>query len=79
METARDYFIAHFEDGGLVMEPYCSCGEALNEDYFCTVCGRQCTCIEVRCKDREAFDLMETLIRENPRFKNFRAILIQEW
>jgi hypothetical protein len=75
-QEKKDYFLTTLEEGSLTMEPYCACGEYLNEDYFCESCQRQCTCIEFRCDSDEAQKEIQKLIENNPRFHNFTASLV---
>lgn len=71
-----DYYWAHWEDGELVMEPFCACGNALEEDYFCQACKRECDCSFIACEDPEVLDAVEKLVHGNPTFRNFRASLL---
>jgi hypothetical protein len=72
---ATDYFVASLDQGELIMEPYCRCGEALEEDYFCSTCKRQCQCVEVRCASQETLEFVQDFLKGNERFRNFRAVL----
>lgn len=71
-----DYYWAHWENGELVMEPSCACGRALEEDYFCKDCSRECDCRFIACEDPEVLHAVEKLIHGNPNFKNYRASLL---
>lgn len=71
-----DYLLAFMEDGQLVMEPRCSCGNILEEDYRCPECDRVCKCQFVACTGPEALAIVEKLIAGNPNFRNFEASLI---
>ncbi len=70
------YFLARIEnDKELVMEPYCKCGTALNEDYFCEKCKTHCQCLTIICEDEETISLVRKFIKQNPRFSRFTPIL----
>lgn len=71
-----DYYRAHRENGELVMEPTCACGNALEEDYYCHVCRRECDCTFIACEDVEILLTVEKLIRGNPNFRNFQAQIL---
>lgn len=73
-----DYFSASLEEGSLVMEPHCSCGETLGEEYFCEACQRQCLCLEIRCDTEETLKHVQGFIQTHPTFKNFRAVLLEK-
>jgi hypothetical protein len=68
-------FYAYLEDGELVMEPYCSCGNPLDEYYHCDKCNRQCRCTDIMCEDQATLNLVEKYIRTSPRLRNFNAML----
>lgn len=70
-----DFFRAHIEDGEMIIEPYCACGNPLAEEYFCEKCRRQCSCTEIRCNSREILDYVDHLIHNNASFRNFRSVL----
>jgi hypothetical protein len=77
LKTLRqDYLLAHWENGELVMEPSCSCGNMLEDDYFCKACGRKCDCTFIACGDTQALSIVEKLIHGNPNFKKFTASLL---
>lgn len=75
-ERAVDYLQASIEDGQLVIEPFCSCGSMLDENYQCPECNRKCDCKFVACEDPQALAIVEKLIAGNPSFRNFEASLI---
>lgn len=75
-QRQQAYLIAKWEDGQLVMEPYCSCGGVLDEDYFCRDCERECDCTLIACEDAQALSVAEKLIQSNPSFKNYATTLI---
>ncbi len=62
----RDYFVASVEDGELAMEPFCYCGNALDEQYACAVCNHKCDITFVACADAGALAMMQTLVRSRP-------------
>ncbi len=73
---AIDYLLASIEDGQLVLEPYCSCGSALDEDYHCAKCGKVCDCKFVACSGSQELGIVEKLISGNPGFRGFEASLL---
>ncbi len=73
----RDHFIVKWEDGQLVMEPHCFCGDELDEDFFCADCNRKCDCAFLACSDALSLSVAEKLIHGDPTFKNFKASLIR--
>lgn len=74
----QDYLLAKWEGAELVMEPSCACGNALEEDYFCHSCKRECDCTFIACNDPQALSVVEKLIQGNPSFKNFKASLLDK-
>ncbi len=68
-------YYASLEDGQLVMEPYCSCGNLLDEYYLCDKCKRHCRCTDILCEDQATLNLVEKYIRTSPRLRNFNATL----
>ena len=68
-------FYAYLEDGQLVMEPYCKCGNLLDEYYHCDKCKRHCRCTDILCEDQATLNLVEKYIRTSPRLRNFNATL----
>lgn len=75
LKFTKGYFHAALEGEELVMEPYCQCGEALDEDYHCGNCQREVRCLEFLCADPAALAKVKLLIKENDGFKNFTARL----
>jgi hypothetical protein len=75
-ERARDYYFATLEEGSLVMEPHCGCGNPLGEKYFCEKCNRQCLCEEILCDSETTLDHVKNLIGNNEMFKSFTARLV---
>jgi hypothetical protein len=67
----RDYFVARVEAGELLMEPFCWCGQALDDRYSCAVCNHKCECTFVACADPGALAAMEKLVRGTPEFGKF--------
>ena len=70
-----DYYYAALEGGELVMEPHCGCGNALEEEYFCEKCDRQCVCTEIRCKNDATLEYVTGFLESNEKFKNFTVVL----
>jgi hypothetical protein len=75
---AIDYLLASIEGGELVLEPFCSCGTGLDENYYCAQCGKLCDCRFVACSGPEALGIVEKLVSGNPNFRNFKASLLVE-
>ena len=73
-ETKKDFFYGTLEEEELVMEPHCSCGNYLLEEYFCEKCQRQCLCTEIRCKDKATLDYVNRFIKNNESFRNFKVV-----
>jgi hypothetical protein len=71
-----DYIVASIEDGQLVLEPFCSCGTVLDENYHCPECQKVCDCTVVACSDAQALGIVEKLVAGNPGFRNLEAALI---
>jgi hypothetical protein len=81
-ETSKDKnfaalgaFYARLEDGQLVMEPYCSCGNLLDESYHCDKCDQHCQCPDILCEDQATLNLVEKYVRTSPKFRNFNVML----
>ena len=68
-------YYAYMEDGELVMEPHCSCGNPLDELYYCDQCQHNCRCTDIMCDDQATLNLVEKYIRTSPKLRNFKAIL----
>jgi len=68
-------FYAYLEAGQLVMEPYCSCGNPLDENYHCDKCKKHCRCTDILCEDQTTLNLVEKYIRTSPKLRNFNAML----
>lgn len=73
--SPRDHYQAKIKDGSLEMEPYCSCGNMLDEDYFCDKCQKRCHCNLIVCEDEATLELVRTYIRKSPNFSALRAKL----
>jgi hypothetical protein len=69
---AVDHYKATLEDGALVMRPYCACGHALDEDYFCDPCNKKCRCREIICDNDATLGRVKDYIRKSSRFSGFR-------
>lgn len=70
-----DYYEAALEKGSLVMKPYCACGNALNEDYFCDKCNRRCNCRQIVCDNENTLKLVKNYIRKSSKFSAFKVKL----
>ena len=68
-------YYACLEDGQLVMEPYCSCGNPLDETYLCDKCDKRCQCTDILCEDQATLNIVEKYIRTSPKFSGFKAML----
>lgn len=76
--SQQDYYLAHWEDNQLVMEPFCHCGNALDEDYFCSECERECDCTFVACYDPQSLSVVEKMINGNPSFRNYQVSMLDK-
>jgi hypothetical protein len=73
-DLKRDYFLARSGGGGeLLMEPFCWCGSALEQDYFCTECDHKCRVTLIACADPRALSIAQALVRTNADFHNCEA------
>lgn len=75
-ENKKGFFKAMLEEGELVMEPYCECGELLDEEYNCESCHEHCLCLEVRCDSQPTLERVQQFIDHNERFGKFKAVLV---
>jgi hypothetical protein len=75
-ERDQDYFIAHWKDNQLEMEPHCRCGQVLDEDYHCEVCDRDCECTFVLCSGEQTYEVVNKFLHGSPDFKHFQADLM---
>jgi hypothetical protein len=71
------FFLVFWENEELVMEPRCSCGEVLEENFVCIKCGmaRDISCFV--CKTPDVASIAEKLIRGNPEFRHFKLYLLR--
>lgn len=74
----HDYYKATLENGNLAMTPYCACGNALNDDYFCEKCSRRCRCYEIVCDNTATLDRVKKYIRKSSKFVGYTAVLTDE-
>ena len=74
-DTPRDYYAACLENGTLTMQPYCACGNSLDEDFFCEKCRRRCHCRQIICDNTDTLKLVKDYIRKSPQFSAFEAKL----
>ncbi|MBS3809415.1 MAG: hypothetical protein KGY38_04590 [Desulfobacterales bacterium] len=72
---SRDHYQASLKEGELVMQPFCACGNPLDEDYFCENCGRRCRCYLIVCRDLPALERVQSYIQRSPQFAVYRAQL----
>jgi len=72
---SKDYFYATLEGTELILEPYCACGNPLEEEYFCEKCQKQCLCAEIRCENKATLDYVNQFVQSNKHFRNFNAVL----
>ena len=71
----HDYYEAALENGELVMQPYCACGNALDEDYVCGKCHRRCQCNQILCNDEATLERVKSYIRKSSQFSAFKVKL----
>ncbi len=76
-KRGEDYYLASWEDNQLVLEPYCACGQVLDEDFFCSHCNRSCSIGVVVCRDFKVVGIVEKFIHGHPQFRNFKAFLLR--
>lgn len=74
----QDYYVASWEDNQLVMEPFCYCGNSLDEDYFCKKCDRKCDCTFIACTDPQSLSVVEKLIHGNPSFRDCKVAFLDK-
>lgn len=75
-DGSRDFYEATLENGSLVMEPHCACGNALNDDYFCDKCNKKCHCRHIVCDNEVTLNLVEKYIRKSSQFSAFTVKLV---
>lgn len=73
--AGMDTYYAYLEDGELVLEPYCSCGNQLDETYFCDACKRHCRPTDILCEDEGTLKMVDQYIRTSSKFRKFKAML----
>lgn len=69
-----DFFTAVLEGDELVLEPFCSCGDPLGEDYFCHKCQKHCQCLEILCRNEATLEYVCEFTQVNPHFEKFRPV-----
>ena len=74
----QDYYVARWEDNQLVIEPFCYCGNSLDEDYFCKKCDRKCDCTFIACTDPQSLSVVEKLIHGNPSFRDCKVAMLDK-
>lgn len=72
---SRDYYKATMEKDSLVMEPYCGCGNPLNDDYICEKCNRKCHCRIIVCDNEITLERVKGYIRKSSQFSAFEVKL----
>jgi hypothetical protein len=75
-DVPRDYYKATMENDALVMEPYCGCGNPLNDDYFCEKCNRKCHCRIIVCDNEITLERVKGYIRKSSQFSAFEVKLV---
>ena len=78
MTEIIDYYEASLENGSLMMQPFCACGNDLNENYFCEKCNRKCQCRQVICQDEEQLAVVRRYIRESSQFSGLKTRLAEK-
>ncbi len=76
-QNETSYFLASWEDNQLVLEPYCFCGEMLEENFFCPRCRENRAIDVILCREFKIVGIVEKFIHGNPQFKDFRAYLLK--
>ncbi|MCX7823458.1 MAG: hypothetical protein N2260_08465 [Syntrophobacterales bacterium] len=71
------FFLAFLENQELVMEPRCSCGEILEENFYCVGCKKSVDISCFVCRSTDVLPIVEKLIRGNPEFKYFKLYLLR--
>ena len=74
----RDHYRATLEDGSLVMKPYCSCGDLLDEDYLCNKCNRKCHCHRIICDTNATLETVKSYMKKSSQFSAFKVRLADE-
>ncbi|MEA3438004.1 MAG: hypothetical protein U9R43_16190 [Thermodesulfobacteriota bacterium] len=70
-----DHYKATLENGLLVMKPFCSCGNSLDEDYFCDKCNKKCNCHQIVCDNEATLKLVKKYTRKSSQFSGFKIKL----
>ena len=73
----RDHYRAELEDGSLAMKPYCSCGNLLDEGYFCEKCNRKCRCHQIVCDNEATLETVKSFMKKSPQFSGFKVRLAE--
>ena len=73
-----DNYKATLENGSLTMKPFCSCGNSLDEDYFCDKCNRRCNCHQIVCDNENTLKLVKKYTRKSSQFSAFKIKLASE-
>lgn len=76
-ERDEPFFLAFWENQELVMEPRCSCGEILEENFYCVKCGKSVDISSFVCRSTDVLPIVEKLMRGNPEFKYFKLYLLR--
>ena len=71
----NDHYKATLENGSLIMKPFCSCGNSLDEDYFCDKCNRRCNCHQIVCDNEATLKLVKKYTRKSSQFSAFKIKL----
>jgi len=74
-DAPHDHYAATLENGALVMEPHCACGNPLNDDYFCEKCNKKCRCRHIICDNETTLKLVKKYIRKSSQFSEFTVKL----
>jgi hypothetical protein len=74
-DISCDHYEATLEEGSLVMEPYCACGNPLNDDYFCDRCKRKCHCRQIVCDNETTLKLVKKYVKKSSQFSAFKVKL----
>lgn len=71
------FFLVFSENGELVMEPHCFCGEVLEENFTCVKCRQTPEISCFVCKEHELLPVIEKLMRGHPEFRHFSLYLLR--
>lgn len=75
-DVFHDYYEATMENGSLVMEPHCACGNPLNDDYFCEKCNRKSHCRLIVCDNETTLERVKNYIRKSSQLSKFKVKLV---